>query len=463
MIQFVSILLLVGLSIACLLSIGLWRKNKQTISKKLTGAYIIWFLLSLGSGVYIAKTAGEVGLGLSAQMQILFYAIAGIIIVLMYMKYGGGSLARRAPILGLFVYGILALLSTAYAPAPLITIYKASVIILDVVAVMAVVNLLVRYGRPSLIFDVGVMTAILFVVGAFIGVLIRPEIALRPIYGVGAFGFILDGTLPYMNGNELGFLSAVVSLVAVSRVFNPSHGAPKLFWLFCGAIGLSGMVFAQARTSIVGFSVGLFILSIAIPKLRNYAIGFGIVGALLLVVLAFVGQANLDVGGEVGGYLAKGQADHGMQSIEGRYYMWKNLGSRMIFASPILGHGFETGLLFGGEEYGLGHMHMHNSHVQILINSGLIGYMPWLFVTTWVFFKFTSIIRRSLKQRSKYKADPKMYEIYAVYVLLCLRTMTGSVMLNHGVTFIILIGTMVYILCSERIRLIAERKVLTNA
>ena len=465
MIEIVSILLLGSFAMACLICLPAWRRNFKSINKRLRVAYWIWFLLAIGSGVFFEKVGKTQlgGLDTSAKMQIISYAIAGVLTVITFMNYSSGNLSMKPPVIALFFYGLLALISTIYAPSALITLYKASVIILDVVAVAAVMKLMIKYNRPSLIFDVAVMTAILFTVGAFFSVLIRPDAAMRPIYGGGAFGFILDGAFPYMNGNELGFLSAVVTLVSASRLFNPAHQSPKLFWAACGFVGLAGMMFAQARTALVGVSIGLFILAIAIPSLRKFAVAFGVLGGGLVLIMIFVGQANVDVSGNVGNFLAKGQGEGGLQSFEGRYHAWATLGVKMIMASPIVGHGFETGLLYGGEEFGIsGHMHMHNSHVQILINSGMVGYLCWLVVVMWTLLKFTQIIKRNLGKRARLQSDPRMFEIYAVYVLLMLRTITGSVMINHGVTLIFLLGTIVYILCSERMRITVARKAMTT-
>jgi len=445
MIKSLSAILLLAVGVTLLVSfrhgLGLFKRLPRSV--KLLG--VMWWLLAIGSGVYFTRTGTVHGMGRldrSAMMQLVFFVISGLIVLRMLALTRGGHIVFRFPVLALCLYSLTGLLSTLYSPAPFISFYKAWVVLIDVLAIAATVPLLRQVNKPALVFDIAVGSAIVFSVGAFIGVHIRPEAAIRPIHSGGFWGFILDGAFPYMNGNELGFLSAVVLLVALSRLFQPEYRGPKFFWVVCGAVGASGMIFAQARTAIVGLFVGVCVLSFGVRRLRIFAIT-GMVIASMAGLIMLASGSSFTFGNTAKLYLSKGQADQGLQSLEGRARTWLKVGLPMFEDSPVLGHGFDVGVRFGGEEFGIENTHMHNSHVQILANSGLVGYLPWLAMVLWVFVKFSGRIFGAMFRRGV-KLSSEEYVMYAVLIMLVLRTITGSVMVNHSTTILLLVGMITY-------------------
>ena len=145
-------------------------------------------------------------------------------------------------------------------------------------------------------------------------------------------------------------------------------------------------------------------------------------------------------------YMSRGLSDEQLTTMSGRTELWA-IGWKMFLDSPFFGHGFETGVSHKGVLYGLKQgLHMHNAHMQVLVNTGIFGYLLWfsmLYITSWKLFSKRKFIRaNSQPHRDNTHFH---YETLAVLGIMLLRTMTGSVLVFHQYSFIIIMGIMVYL------------------
>jgi len=88
-------------------------------------------------------------------------------------------------------------------------------------------------------------------------------------------------------------------------------------------------------------------------------------------------------------YSARGLSEKQLETMTGRTVLWK-AGIAMFLDSPILDTVTDAGVKMGGMAFGIQKgSHMHNSHLQILVNNGIVGYLAWFAMVasvTWMMF-----------------------------------------------------------------------------
>jgi O-antigen ligase len=163
---------------------------------------------------------------------------------------------------------------------------------------------------------------------------------------------------------------------------------------------------------------------------------FAFVGIFILAgAYGLVMQERMDVVDQTEDYLRRGQTEQQIESMSGRTSLW-SIGMEMVADSPLFGHGYQTGARFGGSTYGLQiGTNLHNSHFQVLIDSGLVGYTLWL-----VFLVSGGwLVLRRRKNDSSAHGDHVTFnvEIAVLSVMLLVRTLIGHAMvaLDIGIMF----------------------------
>ncbi len=404
---------------------------------------IAWTFLFVGLGVFFLRTSNVTGVGAmdaSAWYQVACVALGSLIVFILAIRKNTITHIAHAPVFLLFVYALLAVISASYSPTPALTFYKGSLLLLDVFIMCVALVYLREPFNSTVLLDLTFLLVGFFVAGALFGAITNPATAF--LQSDGALGLMLQGTYPYMNPNELGFLSAVVAIVGYRRFFDANKLTTRFYWGSLFIISLTTLFLAQARTSLVGMLIGVALISYGIKKLRAVAV------FVTLVMLGLLGYDVLDSQPadwkeNVQEYAQRGQSEGGFQSLVGRYERWVTAGSAMFDDSPILGHGFDAGVRYGANEFGLSHTHMHNAHVQIIANSGLAGYIPWLLMVMIVTWR---VVHRLLARSwpAVNESDRYHIEITAILALILLRTITGQVLVTHQWSLMIFIGIVVF-------------------
>ena len=385
---------------------------------------VCWTLMFVGLGVYFVRSSLVKGLDevdSSAKFQIVCFGIASLIVLQLVGKGNALRHLKQHAVFWLFAYGIQGVLSASYSANPTVSLYKAALVVFDAVLIaVAIFHISKVRGADRFLYNLTIFLVSMLVAGALLGGVIWPVDAYRPSKGI--FGVILQGTLPWMNSNGLGFLSAVTLVVALRRSFERVPLQEKLYWAGLFVAGGVTLVLSQARTGLAAVALAIFFMAYWIPRMRVTAV----VLALLITCFFIAKGEALQT---VVAYAQRGQKSGGFQTLIDRYEVWKDVGGTLFSASPIVGHGFDTGDRYTGELY-FGRMyHMHNSHIEILTNSGVVGYFLWLSMVICVLVQARRLFR--MHRPVVREGDRFVVETMAVIIVILLRTITGSVLATH--------------------------------
>jgi O-antigen ligase len=378
------------------------------------------------------KSVGDAGAELStgAYYQISWMAFAAIVLVILLVVSRLDTRIFRLPMIMLFVYAGLGVATASFSPAPLMSIYKASQLLLELMLFVIAGSYLLKYKKPALLIDLTTFLLAFVILSAALGGVFLPDLAYNVIWGGGTFGRTLMCVFPQVFSNELGLLAAMLIIISLRRGSEPGYGFnQRFFWLSLSLLAMMVLFAAQARTSLAAVTIALLIMSVLNPRLRWLGV--------LLMVAALVGGAvylvnggNLGLEDKITTYLRRGQTDQQLQTMSGRTELWR-AGWRMFCDSPFLGHGFQTGVRFGGEKFGIARgLNMHNGHYQVLADSGLFGYFAWLlFIVPMCWTAFKYLIKNHMPLRNE--TDRQHLEAWLVMFIVLFRTFLGQVLVTH--------------------------------
>jgi len=429
--------------IALLLNIDKVFARARSFWREGGGLSVAWVLMFLATGLWTWRESAVTGIGsldASAKIQVSLVGVASFLMIMQVLKGADLGLYRMAATGSFLVYGLLAFLSAGVSPAPALTIYKSGLILSDSLLVVIALSLFRVRGRRETMLELTYSMGILFLCGIVAGGILFPDIAVRKIGGI--LGYNLNGAFPVLNANDVGFFAAIAAAIGLRRLWEPAAIRGRLFWGALSAMGFVVLFFSQARTSLVALVIVLVMYAVAIKRMRLMAV-------MMLITLSVIGAFYILTSEEVGfenatlDYLKRGQSEEMVESMSGREGLWQK-GFAMFSDSPLIGHGFEAGVKYGGKAYGIAEgLHMHNAHMQVLVNSGLLGYVAWM-----VFILAVALpVFRRVRHNFPAKTPLARYEVemFGVVLLILLRTMTGSVLVFHHCSLLLLLSMLVYI------------------
>ena len=163
---------------------------------------------------------------------------------------------RRA-MTGLLAYLTVALVSTVFSAAPLVTAAKVGELTAGLAPIVAIA-LGPRPGerlRNTLLLVIGLIGSLLIV--AVVGFAALPSVfkvlQTRP-------GFLMDETLvaPFFHSNTLSALGATVAVFAIARLLKVREH--RRWWIVVGAVGVLSLVLASGRQGVVMALVGISVV-----------------------------------------------------------------------------------------------------------------------------------------------------------------------------------------------------------
>ena len=405
-----------------------------------------WTFMFIGQAQYLphtTRTVEDVGnLDAGHFWQITFMALAAVILLLLYLNMRISVKILRLPMIGLLIYGFEGLATAGYSPAPELSVYKSAQLLLDFLMLVCASAYIINSGRRELLLNLTYFWLAIIVAGAAIGGILFPEAAFTTTGGV--FGGFMKGLFPYVHGNELGLLAAIVMLVGLSRIYEDVTFRERIFWASHVTLGFSVLFFAQARTSLATSSVGLLLMSLLNPRLRwlGAILFILITGSLVIYWLSAAGFGVEDV---VKDYLRRGATDEQLETLSGRLVLWQ-IGWEMFKDSPILGHGMDAGVRVGGTAYGLiKGTNMHSAHMQVLVNSGIVGYLAWALLIFGIAWR---VVIPTLRYHIPVRTfeDRRSLEVCVVLMIMLGRSLLGQVLVTHQFTTMILFSMYIYTL-----------------
>lgn len=428
--------------LAVAMNIGNMARPMMTVKSVAKIICCLWVIMLVGMTLWMPHVEGVQNFGFlsstyTLQISAVLIIAAFTISVIAQSHLPVGTWRNGVGLMA--AYGVYAMLTAFVSPVPLLTLWKGWLVVLDAMLVAITVAHMGEKGR-ELLFNIVIGFLQLLVALVIASAIIWPDEALKPVGGL--IGVHLYGVVPYLNPNEIGFMCAITAVVALRRI--PDAVTVRMKFLYLSMLGTSLVVLflSQARTSVIAFLLAMVFLGFAIRKLRVLVV----IGVLALGGIGSYGiitGSSLGVGEVATTYMERGLSQDKIESMSGRTYLWEH-GFEIFKQSPFFGHGFEAGVRFG--EIG---SHMHNAHMQTLVNTGLFGYLLWV-----SFVGAVGVQLLMLRKKRGFKNNAREgrfhFEIMAVYGVMLLRTITGSVLVFHQYSLVILMAIQVYLFAARR-------------
>lgn len=398
----------------------------------LWGVAFAWIAAALSHTRLIGQeetAATGAGVGMGDLLQIGFLGLTFLWTLVLALRAPRAAATGRLPLIAFGVYAFLGVATAFMGPKPLLSIYKASQILVFVLLAWVTIAYLRRAGRPRFLPELIYSMLTLIMLSAALGGIFAADGAYRTLYtgGGGLFGVTLYGVFPHVHPNTLGLLAAIMVLVGVGRAINAKLVGYKSFYSALALLAFSVMFAAQSRTAVVALVLGFVALSFAVHRVRPILWVIAL-GGLALGFNYLLSGTTTGLEEDVLAYLKRGQTDQQLESMSGRTGLWE-IGIAMLADRPLLGHGFQAGARFSSPSYGLAAgSNMHNGHMQVLVDSGVIGYLIWLAFSGVIAWRCGVLLLRARPGDT----EPKQFvaEIAAIGLMIFLRTSVGHVLVS---------------------------------
>lgn len=417
----------------------------------LWGVAIAWVSVALSQARLIgAEATGAMSgsLGSGDWLQIAFLGLGSLMTLALLLRAPSPPSGSKLPVLALGVYAFLGMATAFMGAKPLLSLFKASQLLVFAALAWASIGYVGRGSRPRFLLEVVYVLLTAILVSTALGGIFAVEGAYRTLYvgGGGLFGVTLYSVFPHLHPNGLGLLAAIMILVGIRRAMEPARFRQRFFYFALATLAFSVMFAAQSRTALIALVLGLMLLAVTVRRFR--AMFWAIVaGAVIVGLYSVLSGGGAGIEDDVVAYLKRGQEEKQITSMSGRTRLWE-IGERMFMDRPLLGHGFQTGARFAGTPYGLAvGSNMHNAHLQVLVDSGLAGYAVWLLFSAgiaWRCFKTLRRARPGSSEEARFAA-----ELGAIGLMLFLRTGVGHVLVSLDFNTIIYVALFIGI-CVER-------------
>jgi hypothetical protein len=173
-----------------------------------------------------------------------------------------------------------------------------------------------------------------------------------------------------LPGEEPNYVSAslVFPFALALAFFSVGRGYQKLFWLMIGCLVAAGVIGTYSRSGFLAIVLIVFLYLIRGNPLKAIIPAF-ILGALLLLAVNQIPQLHDRIFG----------IDKAIKTgATGRFTLW-NWAMEMWLQSPVYGNGMSA---FYAKHHGA----VHNTYLQILAETGVIGLglFLWVIVAAWL-------------------------------------------------------------------------------
>jgi hypothetical protein len=362
----------------------------RTLWRQLTWWHWLWLLLLVSNFVFRTRNIGaaqESPLDAAAMFRVsLVGMIAFSLLVRLVLRRPAWLQSLFSGLTGIVTtFALVCILSTVWSFNPPWTLYKSLEYLVDIsllAAIQATAHTTESY--ESLLDWTWVITGLLVAV-AWMEAPIWPQEALQgggEGYMGGPLKFRLSGVYPGQGFNQLGTYGAILATIAVCRLL-PTAGRKfdRAWYMMLFALGSVTMVFAQTRSAIGGFVVGV-ILAFVFAKRARLGVALGVASA---IVLGFTSARDV-----VWDFLQRGQSTEQMASLSGRLQWW-GVAWEAFKQRPFTGYGAFTSGLSIFPKLGIKEVTpLHSDYVEALVGIGIWGpllVLAGLLATWWVLLR----------------------------------------------------------------------------
>lgn len=389
-------------------------------------AVILWACLwcNLNTGFWEIKhphSADEWQLMVRAILPFVVLPAACIFLLRQRKIY----LTKSGPSSFLLWYGLCAAFSAIFSPKPLWSLYWS----MNFVATILVAWTFLHRRNP-----VGFARQLLQItwVGAFIVAAIIAREASDVIFGhsATAYSAIVKATESASRSSGVARWAAVPGLVCLIRAYYS-----RSVILIATFLGLAGVAFfivyrMQSRGAVFGCVAALLFALLISSRMRRYALPF----AILAIVVVLLVDSPATLSQQVTSYIERGQTREEFLSMTGRTRAYTH-GLAAFEDAPLFGYGQWADRLITRE-------HVHNSYLSALMNSGIVGGIPYFasWITGWIlFFK---LHKRNARLSPKDRLC--LVEAGTVMMFFTVRAIPETTTAEFGVDLLVMVAVYVY-------------------
>lgn len=354
---------------------------------------------------------------------ILTMASFSIATIVLFINIKKITVAFSSKIFFLFMYGLVAMLSSILVDeaASFYALWKAIELIVMLLVMIATMSMDDQHGSINKAYDIIICALKILILLFITQAIIWPNEAFSPARGV--LPILMQGVKPIVQQNGLAFYSAVVILSCFSALHNSSGALAKVLnFLMMSAASLT-LVLSQSRTSIVGLFVAILIIFLLIKKKS----------ILFLFSILILGFIFFELSSFILEFLRRGQDENLIYSLSGRTTAW-SMGWDLFKESPIFGHGFVAGAR--AKVLGGGMSTMHGAVFDVLVGMGLLGLVTWgsaIIITAFSSLRLWKMTCGELSNASRVKHA----EMLGLFALILIRTTTNSGLAMHDHVFML--------------------------
>jgi O-antigen ligase len=217
-----------------------------------------------------------------------------------------------------------------------------------------------------------------------------------------------------------------MALIALARLWEGKKRSLLLWGLL--PVSLFALVLSQARTAVLAFLAGVFMLLWMKPGSKILRWTGALFGLVMLGLTGFYGA--------FWEYLTRGQSFD--PTLTGRTTTWQEAWN-LFLDSPLVGFGFQADRIF---PYSLGEaQHAHNAIFQALIQAGLLGTVPFVaaLVIAWI------LVLRLYRGQAVREAPCLPLEIPALLAFVTVSSITESTFALYSTYWLMLAPCFAYL------------------
>jgi len=374
-------------------------------------------------------------------------ALLASIITVFFIMQNSERLSRALslPMILLLIYSCVALLSASLviSKVSFYSMWKA----IELMVVTAVCLAILTHPKPAetadkaLKYILGILSLLLCI--WIIEAIIWPHEAF--ITSRGVIPYIMRGVMPIAQQNGLAFYSALVALFCVVSLYEKNRKKIHKFGIIILLlIALTELILSQSRTSFIGLLVAVLVFLFFSGKKKHLAV---------VLFISFITLVIWGASGLLLDYLKRGQEEELILTLSGRTIAWSRA-IELFKESPIFGYGFVAAARVNilGSVHGGGMSTLHGALFDVIVGTGLLGLIPWLFGILIVIQRMLrisaySLVRKNMHLRIKHAA------MMALLSLIMVRSTTSSGLAIHDHTYMFFLAVLMYVgSINDRIR-----------
>ncbi|MDD3905691.1 MAG: O-antigen ligase family protein [Candidatus Omnitrophica bacterium] len=421
-IGFAVLILLLYLAMSIVALPGMIYKIKQLFIHA-NWLHLMWILLFVSSLTLRIRTGSQ--LLQNPVDEAAFFRIVLIMLVSVMMlprfilSFNNNVKVLSTGALCFFsIYVIVAAVSSLYSSYPMLTLWKSFELFLDISVVAMLLSQAQCLSNIKCLMNINWLLLTIMMLMVWIGWALFPQLATT--HSGGIIKTQLGGFMLASNG--VGGIASIVAIISFSRMLSTKNAGSGRVYFIVLLFALVTMVLAQSRTHFVAFPIAVVIVLFLQKKIKVITFASCVCFVMMIVFLA----KKDTISWYLVEFFRRGQSENVLFSLTGRIFMWKRALS-LIAERIFLGYGFGVGSrITFMTAYGGDFTWIHNAWIEVLLNVGLIGLIPFMiaFVRIWEALISSLSLKVFILRREE--LNPFLIELIGVMTVISIESLTGS-------------------------------------